>query len=241
MSKLDRNEFLKLINSSMLDTPEVMRYSGLRQSEPESLSDHVVDVMMMSYIIGLKLRSMEVEVDVGTLLEKCLVHDIDEVLIGDIPRLTKYSSEGVYNGLSDLADEVAKDMSYDIDGGTRMYDAWKYSKDDSLEGYILKLVDMLSVVSKVVLEVDTLGNKKFMRVALEVSEYIKTLIRDIPTELFSTVSMDYITNLLESALWTMKDLEDRNEDYMSRYNVYDDVTRGIVSKRYSSDQDIKDK
>ena len=97
----------------------------------------------------------------------------------------------------------------------------------------MKLIDMLSVVSKVILEVDTLGNKKFMRVALEVTEYIKTLIYGIPNELFNSAGIDYVTNLLESALWTINDLKERNEDYIERYNIYDDVTKGIVSKRYS--------
>lgn len=230
------NEFLDLINNPMLRAEGVTRYSGLLQNHPESLTQHIHDVSVLAYIIGRKLIVNGENVDIGKLLEKCIIHDMDETLVGDIPRLTKYSNKECHEALSSVADIAAKGMSRKIDGTDYTYGIWSNAKDDgSLEGFILRIVDMLSVTKKVIEEVEFANNKKFLQVAKESVEYLGELI-NMASELdVKPSTKGYFIDLIASASSHIGEIIDNNKDAIDHYDILDSILTYIIQNRYRDD------
>jgi len=230
------NEFLDLINSPVLRMDNVIRFSGLFQITQELLSSHVVDVQFVSLLIARKLINLGESVDTGLMLEKCLVHDVDEVLVGDIPRLTKYSSPQCYKALNAVADGVVVDMSIDFDGTTYLYDLWRTAKDYTIEGYLLKLSDMIVVAKKCVSEVEMLNNNNFLRVAIEMLNYVNDLLNTVPRDLFcEDESSEYIKDILRGVIYSLSSIIEDRSDIISRYAIENSATKDIISNRYKEE------
>ena len=227
------NEFLNMINSPICKTNSITRYSGTRQNCPEKLSEHILDVCMMSYYIARRLEKEGVMVDIGLLLQKGIIHDLDEVLIGDIPRMTKYSSPECHNALKQLASDTAYQMSLDIDGTEYTYNIWKDDKDDTLEGTILRVTDMLSVANKVIYEIEFLGNIGFFKIATEIRSYLEDVKEKVIKNLGqpNPVATSYLISLIDDTSNVMNGLIKSYEDKIKQYNIYDEFTDKIVRKR----------
>ena len=74
----------------------IKRYSQLHLLKSESVMEHTGFVCLFAYILCEKINSVSDEEDklnIGIALEKAVIHDIDEVVTGDIPRPTKYYSK----------------------------------------------------------------------------------------------------------------------------------------------------
>ena len=200
-------DFKDIINSPLMKTSGVIRYSGLLQAREETLSEHILDVMNISYLMSREVERLGTEVDLGLLLPRALVHDCDEVLIGDIPRLTKYSSDSLYSELDNLASITANSMSMDIDGTTYTYDLWANAKVDDVEGTIIRMADMLSVANKVINEVVYGANIRFIKVAYELSQYVDQIAKTYSTEIFTPEANAYLSALLVSVVDLMTQVQ----------------------------------
>lgn len=231
------NEFLNLINNPMLRANGVTRYSGLLQSHNETLTQHIHDVTILSYIIGRRLVTLGENVNMESLLEKCIIHDMDETLVGDIPRLTKYSSTECHDALNVVADIAAKGMSNKIDGTDYTYNIWKNAKNDgSLEGFILSITDMLSVAKKVIEEVEFANNKKFLQVAAESVNYIGDLLNRVnELDNIKDSSKKYFVDILASSSSSLSELIDKYHDYINDYDLTDSIQSEILKNRYKDD------
>lgn len=231
---MENNEFLKLIDSPLLKTDNVNRYSGIYQASPELLSVHIVDVQFLALMIARNFLMNSEPVNIGILLEKCLIHDIDETLTGDFTRLVKYSSKTCHDALEAVAESVVSEISKDIDKTNYILNIWKSSKDDTTEGYILKLCDMLSVIKKISKEVDFLGNNNFLKVAIEVRSYIDDLNKTIPTYLFrSNYTKSYIELLLKGVMDYLDDLIESHKDIIDKLSIDNSTVRYIVNNRFN--------
>ena len=229
-----QNEFLNLMDSPLLKTDNVNRYSGIFQTDPERLSVHIVDVQMFSLMIARKLMSYGENIDIGKLLEKGLIHDVDETLTGDFTRLVKYSSKTCHDALEAVAESVVNEMSQDMDGTTYLADVWSNAKDATPEGYIIKLSDMLSVIKKISKEVDMLGNNHFLKVALEVSSYISDLYNSIPVDLFyEPMSIRYIKDLLRGVSEYLNSITLHNKEIIDIMKIDNSTVRYIVNNRFN--------
>lgn len=234
------NEFLSLINTPMLKTDNVIRFSGLFQISQELLSTHIVDVQFMSLRMARRLISEGEHINIGKMLEKCLVHDIDEVLVGDIPRLTKYSSTVCHDALNAVAADVVKDMSDDLDSTSYLYDLWSNAKDNTLEGYLLKLSDMIGVAKKSVTEIEILNNNNFLRIAIEMLNYVHDLQESIPVDLFfSRNSILYIKNILSGVSNSLSSIIEDRKDIINRYSIENNATKNIIDHRYRDPSEVK--
>ena len=227
------NEFFNLIDNPMLKTDNVIRFSGTYQASQELLSTHIVDVQYISMIIARKLINKGEHIDIGILLQKGLIHDIDEVLVGDIPRLTKYSSQTCHDALNAVAESVVKDISNKLDGTDYVINLWSTAKDNTPEGYILRLADMLSVAKKTAYEVSILNNNNFLRVAVEMMNYIHDLYNSVPVDLFFIPSsIGYIKDLLRGVESYLSSIIEDRQDTIEKFNIENTATRFIISNRY---------
>lgn len=151
------NTFLELVNIPALNTDNTIRYSLMYQIKEESLADHIADVGVLSYLLTLRFNSYGEKLNVGDVLEKVLLHDLDEVLTGDIPRSTKYYSEAGLDAMKGVALDAITRLANSLPGSEGLVDKWKSAKQGK-EGSVLVLADMLCVARKVVTEVKILGN-----------------------------------------------------------------------------------
>lgn len=220
------NSFLELINCPALNTDNAVRYSLMYQTKPESLADHIADVSVLSYLLALRLNSYGENLDVGKVLEKVLLHDLDEVLTGDIPRSTKYYSEDGLNAMRGVALDAITKLSEGLVGGEGIVEKWKLAKSER-EGAILVIADMICVARKTVTEVKILGNGYFLKVAYEMIDNLKDLRAELESGEMSTFndqSKAYINQLIHDAIEIMDELLS-SDDRLSRYGVDQNVFR----------------
>ena len=133
------------------------RYSQTRLSNPESVLEHTGWVCMCSFFIGMELKSFGEEIDMGLLMSKAVIHDVEEVIVGDIANPTKYYSSALTQQIHSLSEHAAGTLLSPFESGKQLFDLWveaKYGK----EGYIVALADKLAVVYKVHQEVVGFGN-----------------------------------------------------------------------------------
>lgn len=145
--------------------------------------EHTGFVCLFAYILCEKINSVsdnEDKLNIGIALEKAVIHDIDEVVTGDIPRPTKYYSEKSSEVFEEIADQGIKQIISELDLGfqSRIELNWKTAKDDK-EGAIIALADLASVVYKLWDEVILLGNKKLILQGKQVFNYVQNLSKEI--------------------------------------------------------------
>lgn len=161
------SELYDMINSPMVaKASSIIRYSSSRLADPESLAVHTHEVCMLGLILidRIKYVDSSEKIDVGKYLEKAVLHDIEEVSTGDVPRPLKYSSTEVRRSLQKVADIAATTLFQDTFKYPDTYfHYWETSKSGK-EGVLLKLVDSLVVLRKSLYEVDILGNKTMLDV-----------------------------------------------------------------------------
>ena len=134
----------------------IVRYSQSTLCKPESVLEHTGFVACTCLIIGRNLISLGVKIDMEILLSRALVHDMDEVVTGDVARPTKYFSEEIKSELDMLSRKSMVEISDSID--CYLVENWIASKCD-LEGKIVELVDILAVLCKAHNEIVMRGNK----------------------------------------------------------------------------------
>lgn len=217
------NKFLEITSSPLMNLDHTYRYSGTKLVEPESLSQHIVDTIMMGLKIVDEVNYIAKEnlLDPNEYLMKAVCHDLEEVITGDIPRPLKYYNADTTKSMKEVADQVAvRFFRNQFHAHVTYYEYWRDAKEDK-EGYILKLVDTLVVVSKVLKEVSMLHNFYMLRVAYEVSQYLQELI-DSKYRVFENEKVnDYINSIIHGALSAMNQILVENEDTMHKFSIFE--------------------
>ena len=213
------HKFTELMSSPLMNLDHTYRYSGTKLVESESLSQHIVDTIMMgimiiddvNHILGYEL------LDPSKYVMKAVYHDLEEAITGDIPRPLKYYNEATRTSLKDVADKVAKDLfKSQFNDSQSHYEIWEKAKD-SFEGYILKIVDTLVVATKVIKEVKMLNNLYMLRVAHEVRQYLEELHEK--SYIGINAVDNYLHRIIIEAIMAMNELlEEHNyEEHASQY------------------------
>ena len=185
------------------------RYSQIHLHVPESVLEHTGFVSLMSYILVLEINSRQSAghepIPVVDVMEKALLHDIEEVVSGDVPRTTKYFSPQIRQNFEEVEEHgikhVLSNLGYAESSaiGERILQAWKTSKDDS-SGLIVKISDLLAVVYKVWWETIQMGNLNVLDNITTLREYtlaVKGMVNEDAS--LSSSSMAYVNDLLEDA------------------------------------------
>ena len=226
-----------ILFNPLLKLSNVNRYSGIYLAKPENTSDHTAQVGLYALLIGnevnKKCREFNVtfryyfenendephllQVDMGVLALKALVHDIDEASSADIPRTVKYSSEKMRDLFHELEDKSVKQVADQFDF-QQLYRLWQNSKDKSVEGYIIKVADLLTVVHKTVEEVNILGNKNMLKVAVEVLEQVKQENTKLTLDkVYDDVVKLVFTEIYVTAINVLQEIVNDNQSEISDY------------------------
>lgn len=218
------SKFLQMVTSPVMRTDQIGRYSGVRQAEPESLAAHITDVQMMGYFLILKLNNEYGEdIDIGSFLEKALIHDIDEVLTGDVPRSTKYFNNDILRSMKNVACEAMTQMSNDCFQSDRVYKVWEESKSGK-DGTIVKIADMLSVARKAMIEIEMLNNNYFLKVAYEVRAYLKEIADSLRVSSpYNPAATEYLISVILEAHDEIDRIWNSRKEIAERYGLLQNV------------------
>jgi 5'-deoxynucleotidase YfbR-like HD superfamily hydrolase len=178
---MDNNpRILPRIFTTLHQLSSVNRYSRDHMAKRETVAEHLgfCSIFVLYISKSINRRYPDVAIDYGKLMIRTAIHDIDETVLGDISRTTKYWNNSVRAVIAETEEKAVLKISefLDID----IFEDWKNAKDDSLEGFIIKLSDLSSVVYKVWDEVILLENKSFLRVAEELSKFLPELRKSAP-------------------------------------------------------------
>jgi 5'-deoxynucleotidase len=165
----------------------IQRYSQLHLLKSESVMEHTGFVCLFTYILCNEINSVSLhndKLDVGVALQKAIVHDIDEVVTGDIPRPTKYynkESEKIFNEISEAGiDQIIKELEIK---NNNMKKDWQNSKKEK-EGLIVAFADLSSVIYKLWEEIVMIKNMKLFRQSEEVTSYLINFEKNIKEDSF---------------------------------------------------------
>ena len=146
------------INKVSGQLASIDRYSQTRLMNPESVLEHTGFVCFCSLMIGKELERAGEVIDFGELMIKATVHDLEEVVTGDIACPTKYWDDRITREIKRVEREAGRKVLYDIDPSGELFTFWDTSKHDK-EGFIVALADKLAVVYKVNQETMEFGNQ----------------------------------------------------------------------------------
>lgn len=133
------------------------RYSQTRLVNPESVLEHTGWVCMCSFFIGMELKEVGEKIDMGLLMSKAVIHDIEEVIVGDISNPTKYYSQKLTDEILELSGVAAYKLLDPFNSKDALMNIWVEAKWGK-EGYIVALADKLAVVYKMQQEILGFGN-----------------------------------------------------------------------------------
>ena len=157
----------------------ITRYSQIHLLKPESVLEHTGFVCLFSYMLAEEMNSKcDDKIDMGCLLKKAVVHDMDEVVTGDIPRPTKYFNKESQAAFEKIAENGMAQIIDELDVGhlpekerVEIFSNWLNSKSGP-EGAVISMADLAAVVFKIWDEVILLGNKKLVLQGTQVAGYI---------------------------------------------------------------------
>jgi 5'-deoxynucleotidase YfbR-like HD superfamily hydrolase len=141
----------------IVSTATVTRYSMKKLVRDESVMEHIGVVALMAMFIARDCIKAGYQVDMENLLTAALVHDLEESVIGDVPTTTKYANQQIAFELNHLSRLTIRTIMLEIDHPV-LVSIWENQKNISIEGRILKLCDLFSVIMKLREEVTNYGN-----------------------------------------------------------------------------------
>jgi putative hydrolase of HD superfamily len=172
-----------ILNDEMIrGLNHIKRFSFSPVIRPENVSEHSFWVSYYSYLVAQSL-SNKYKIDIGKVLIKAVVHDIEEAGVGDIVRTFKYSSPELTANVKKAEYRQLKNYvnkSFDAEISNRIIADWQKSKDKSIEGRIVAFCDFLCVFVYCCEEIKT-GNKHMLQVLSDA--YTALLKKDFGKEL----------------------------------------------------------
>lgn len=192
----------------------VSRFAGTPAHRRENVAEHSYMTAMIALFLGQHCLERGARVDIGKLLTRALVHDLDEAVMVDLPRPIKYADPVLKERWTSLCNEAVIQMGEAV--GISFFTDWKNAKDDSLEGEILRLADLISVTAYLIEEA-RFGNT-FMKSLLTGNlEYL--------TEFYRTARSSEIRELVLQAVTVMGPFLDEGSPFLLTDYVRRDAPR----------------
>jgi len=151
----------------------VRRFSRDHSARPESVLEHLGFATFYGALLVKRLTAHGYSVEAGVLFAKIAFHDVDEAMLGDIPRIAKYSSAEVRKEFAKSEEAAVRQLCDFL--GEDILEEFRYAKLGN-EGEVLRVIDIASVVYKNWIEINLLGNRSFLRVALETQGYLDDML-----------------------------------------------------------------
>jgi len=171
----------------------VNRYSDSRLVNNESVLEHSGFVSVMALFIYEELLLEGRKMDLGKLLSKAIMHDIDEVSTGDIAMPVKYHSKEMRRIINEMEVDAVNELSLYISGSHRLFEIWSSSKKGK-EGSVVSLCDLLAVIYKISDEVAMRGNRTVIHILEKAEKSLGEKLVTIYSE-FNIVESPFLERL----------------------------------------------
>ena len=182
------------LNGTLGRMDHITRFSSIPVIHPESVASHSWQAAMIGLLVSYDLNSEQPHtVDAGEVVKRCIVHDISECVSGDIIRSYKHSNPAVEKACEEADYQNTYEFSREFGKvvGDHIFVKWIHAKDDSLEGDVVRLADMMCAIIYCVAEWH-LGNRRldavletnFQEIAWPFREHLilgKYIIQMFPT------------------------------------------------------------
>lgn len=148
---------LDFIKQGITPLSNTQRWETYPTISDESVAEHVFETCQIAYLLSLQVD----EADTHLTIEKALLHDLEESGTSDIPRWAKRTTSDLEYALNDAESEIIdkKLESLPDEISERIKGVWEYSKDDTIEGRLVKCADIISAIYGVHKE-EQLGNSE---------------------------------------------------------------------------------
>ncbi|MEM3670183.1 MAG: YfbR-like 5'-deoxynucleotidase [Thermoprotei archaeon] len=130
------------------DLMQVRRFTTVRGFQEESVAEHSYYTALYAMLI-CDLESLAGDApDVELVLRTCLLHDLEETRVSDIPRPFKHSDPELKDTISRASSEVFERLVAELPSnvGCKYVGLWKNSKGESYEQRIVKAADLLEAL-----------------------------------------------------------------------------------------------
>lgn len=173
----------------------MQRYSQTFLNKKESVLEHTGFVVLFCCLVAQEMVALGRTVDVALLLSKAALHDIDEIITGDIPRTTKYFDDETRKIFERIESHGMAALIEKMELQKSNYSIWKNSKG-GYEGSIVAIADVAAVVYKTWEEPHLLNNNSFAHNAINLpaqldkillslnDEYLKEIVIDLQKQIF---------------------------------------------------------
>lgn len=153
---------------------------------PEDVAQHSYYVTLLAKAFFDEANSFAVnKMEFTTLMNKCLLHDMEEAFVSDIPYPIKHASKKFHDELNDIIDSGMSSMIHSGDTNTTI-SLWEGDRKrckDGIEGSVVALCDMLELAIYCYEEVK-LGNTACKTILNNCRIYLPTLFNTVTQGLF---------------------------------------------------------
>lgn len=183
---------------------DVMRYSRIRLTTPESVLEHTAFVALMAFMIATEINVRSKSIPMDWVMAKALVHDgFDEIVTGDIPRPTKYYSPEIRAIFKKIGDEGAARVIVGLEisePAAAMITFFRDRAKTGPTGVIVGLADTLAVVYKSWDEVLLRNNMSMCSVALSTLDDLNKISAEIEIEFAGMEdTLDFLHKIVHDA------------------------------------------
>lgn len=156
----------------------IKRFSVCPRVHEESVAEHSYYVAFFSMMLAEDLmKNTGIKIDLGKLLSRALIHDIDEVFSGDFIRMFKHNNVEVEESINRTSQHLMEGFTSKYPAGQNLLKYWKEGKADDIEGKLLAFADFLSVLSYVWQEIMA-GNVIMFRHLEELGKFCGTFAQE---------------------------------------------------------------
>lgn len=193
----------ELLTGKITRLSHIHRWAISRGIRKESVADHSYYVTLYCLMIyrwwvahGELRFSSKDSINLGDLLSRAVLHDIEECQLGDIPYPVKHRSKKLHKLLCDESEEIVQDTINSWVGGYDLaeptLEVWRKAKDLSPAGKIVEFADTLSRLAYIAQEVQS--NPSFLNDVIGFPEETKrfeetkyNFIRPLVSQFFDIV------------------------------------------------------
>jgi len=151
------------------------RFSQTHLVKSESVLEHTGFVCIFSMFLVHDLQACGEDIDLSVVMEKAAIHDLDEIITGDIPRPTKYYNDAIRDAIERISSTNMGKIAENISCmPTLLHRTWHTAKDEK-EGLIVSIADLAAVIYKAWQEFNLYGNRSIIGHVDKVPEYLDQL------------------------------------------------------------------
>lgn len=180
----------------------VTRYNSAAIHRTENVAEHswyISWICLRLFHLIKDVHHDKYKIDLGTLLSKSLLHDLPEMLTGDIPRPFKHFNSDIRNAIDRAETEIFTKYCNDNDIPKEVHHSTLSAKE-GLDGEVVKLADVLCVIGYVAEEIQ-MGNRLIFSTCVELKTLLPKLEQELTIPVLKEVASLYTIYVSNNMQW----------------------------------------